>query len=324
MATSTIANTNNFIRWRKTDSLTLDDYLSNGVPALVDNVNGGTVTEFTDLWAQRNNKACYMLQGSTFTSFANINTLEIDTNFANWRLLLVGTAPTGRFVDVDLGNVFTQYIISGLNYRFSLSFTVPILVFSCYELAIVDDSDDVLYVSNEIGYAAQLKRGLQQFRFRNNEDRNNYNYTLTNDDFYNQYYVDTWERAAQDPTVREGYNLSTGAFKNVRDTSGRNWEFITQAYTLEDHEAFKIMCLHSTLQLAYLGNWTKVSMPEGSGYEYEFQDTRDKLADGGVVLEQDDTFGSNTSFDDTDNLWILADGTWNDSNFWVDTAVWID
>ena len=248
-----------------------------------------------------------MLQGSTFTSFANINTLEIDTNFANWRLLLVGTAPTGRFVDVDLGNVFTQYIISGLNYRFSLSFTVPILVFSCYELAIVDNSDDVLYVSNEIGYAAQLKRGLQQFRFRNKEDRNNYNYTLTSGDFYNQYYVDTWERAAQDPTVREGYVLSSGTFKNVRDTSGRNWEFITQAYTLEDHEAFKIMCLHSTLQLAYLGNWTKVSMPEGSSYEYEFQDTRDKLADGGVVLEQDDTFGSNTSFDEPEPGPVMID-----------------
>lgn len=303
MATSVRANTRNFVRWFKTTDLTEADYLADGVPGLIDNVNGGTVYTPNDLWSERNTLAAFMVAGATFTSYANIDTLETDTNFANWSLKLVQIIPGGRYVEVDLGNVFTQYLVVGSQYRFSLTFTVPELEGSCYELAIIDDSDNVLYVSEDIGFTVR-KRGIEQIRYRSSEDVFNYDYTLTEDTFYNQYYVSTWIKAAGDPTVRAGYVLSDGSFKNIRSTSGRNYEFITQAYEILDHEAFKIATLHGLFNMVFEGNWTKFSLPEGSSYEYEFADPRDKLADGGVVLEQDDTFSSNTSFDEP----VLPDG----------------
>ena len=296
MATSLRANTKNFIRFYKTSDLTQSDYLLNGVPPLVDNVNGGTVYTPDDLWSQRSTTAAYMVAGATFSSYCNLNLLESSANFPNWRLKIINTN-INRTVEVDLGNVFTQYIIIGNQYRFSFTFTVPSLTGACYELAIVDDSENVLYVSEDIGFTT-VSRGLEQIRYRNNTDRNNYDYSLTAEDFYNQYYVATWMRPAGEPTVREGYVLSTGSFTNVRDTSGSSFEFINQAYELRDHRAFNIAILHGAFNIVYEGNWTKFSLPEGSSYEYEFPQSRDGLADGAVTLEQDDTFTNDTVFDE--------------------------
>ncbi len=296
--TRSIANENNFIRLSSIAEgiLTKDTFLTNGVPALSNTI--GAPTKPADGYTSQKTCPLYMVANKAFTFYANLDTLETSANFASWSLLLVSLSPSGeRSVEVDLGNTpLTKQVVSGTDYRFSVSFTTPTLKGDVFYLVIVDTSlsDQVVYVSNEIKYRANANAsGLQLVRFRNPVTIFNYDYTLLASTFYNQFYIEAFTRPAGQQTNVLGYTLISGEFTAVRATTGRLIEFITQAYMLGDHEAFNAMTLHATLDFASEGAWSALRRSDSSSYGYEFGDTRDNLADGGITLEMISTFTSN-------------------------------
>lgn len=222
--------------------------------------------------------------------YANIDTLEDNANFASWSLRLIH-ADSNIVAYADIA-ALTQDVISGSDYRFYLDgYAVPEdFVDGCYRMIIVDETDDsILYISNKVRLNNTIVPKTFQIRYRNTVNILNFNYeTLSN--FKNEVRIDLIKRQPSYPTVRDGYDLVSGSFNAVRTVKGKAFQFVTDAYNEDDHEAFN-SALIQDLEIKINGEW-KTFVRGEDDYVVEWLENY-PLADGSITLEQQDTFSSN-------------------------------
>ena len=192
----------------------------------------------------------------------------------------------------DIGTL-TKDIISGSSYRFYSSFVVPINLTAgaCYYLAVVDATDStVKYLSNKLIASNSIKSNMKLIRYRNDKNILNFNYESLST-LYNQFVIELAVIQSQYPTTRIGYDLVSGAFKEVRSTAGVNKKFITRSYNSDNHEAFNAATIHNTYQISEDGDWTTYTRTDDADYSVDWVDEFE-LAHGEITLQKDTTFAS--------------------------------
>ena len=233
----------------------------------------------------------FLVPGKAFSFYANLDTLETSANFSNWVLHLLNEDDF-EIAYPNIGTL-TKDTISGNSFRFYSQFITPsdLTEGKCYVLAVYEtDTTNIKYLSNTLQVKAATYSEMINIRYRNDKNILNFNYeTLTN--FYNRFWIHLATIQPQNPTVRTGYDLVSGAFKEIRSTSGKNKRFITRAYTDEDHEAFNAATIHNTFQIAENGQWTTYTRPTDADYAVDWVDEFN-LAHGEITLEKDSTFAS--------------------------------
>jgi len=225
--------------------------------------------------------------------YANLDSLEDNANFSSWRLDLVD-AETFSTLYYGIGTL-TKDIISGSDYRFYLdSLSIPTTWESgCYRMVIVDESNQsVLYISNPFKYSSQLAPYTEAIRFRNNVNILNFNYeTLTS--FKNEFRIRVVKRQGSPVANRIGYDLINGNFNPVRTTTGIKLKFVTDFYSLLDHEAWNSAIIQDLeIYNDETGTWESFTLPDGGVIEIEYEKNY-PLGTGQVTLEQDNTYNSN-------------------------------
>jgi hypothetical protein len=228
--------------------------------------------------------------GSTYSFYNNSSTLEDDVNFNYWLFSLVHS---DSFIPVyeDIATL-TKDIISGTDYRWYVdSFVFPSVENGCYRFIVEDTiSGNVFYISDQIE-VVDSDEGLMLVKYRNAKNILNYDYeTLTT--FYNQFHIEMFKRKPQRPETTEGYSLVDGSFKRVRTVLTKTYEFITGWFDEPEHDATHAMTIHSTLDVAYGGNYNAMNKPDNSDYNYDWQDNYEFIQ-GSVRLEEDDKSSSN-------------------------------
>ena len=236
------------------------------------------------------NTVLYLVEGDTLSHYANLDTLESSANFASWRLDLLNGSDRSIF----LSNIATinQDIISGSDYRFYFSFTVPsgLTDGSDYWLAIIDtaDSDQVVYVWDFLE-GRSSKAGTRKIKYRNDKNILNYNYE-DNPSFYNEYRISITAFGQQNPVVLTGYEKVNGSFQSVRATKGINKRYVTIAYNEQDHEAFSNAIIHNDFNIYEDGSYREYSKGQ-EAYTVDWLDEY-PLGHGDVILERTDSFVS--------------------------------
>lgn len=232
------------------------------------------------------NSAAVFYPNDIFSFYANLDELETDGNFANWRLGIYNDDFTLAFDDVG---VLNQDFISGYGYRFWSTFQVPnTLIAGCYYLLIVDNNSMVQYASNLIkGF--QLRDYTVSLRYRNDKNILNYNYEDL-PDFYNRFRIQLKIRQPISDIRQTGYDLVQGSFAAVRSITGIQKEFITLWYNENDHEAFNAASIHLEFEFVENGQW-RLYRRDQTDYNIDWQDNY-PLAEGNIRLQRVETYKS--------------------------------
>lgn len=228
-----------------------------------------------------------LIADEDFAFYANLDELEDDSNFANWRLDLL-------FDDFNVAvtniGFLLKDIISGSDYRFYSEFVVPSgLTTGCYYLAILDETDEVKYISNKLNYSTILDYSFF-IKYRNNKNILNYNYEgLTA--FNNRFRIKLVKRQPQQDTTSIGYDLIDGSFNPVRYVKGKVFDFITLWYDEFDHDAFGSAIIHSNFLLVDEGRFVQYRKGDEQ-YQIDWNDNY-PLAEGEIRLQRKNSYSSN-------------------------------
>lgn len=240
-----------------------------------------------DQYQNIKNSAILLVEGDQFQYYANIDTLENDLNFSNWRSVLL----TDSFIIAhENTGTLTQDFITLTEYRWYDTWEVPSLASGCYYYAILDDSDNVKYLNiNPIIYRTTTEY-TKLIRYRNSKNIYNFNYEDF-PNFYNAFRIQLNVRQPTGKNVQIGYELIDGSFFPVRSTTGTQRQFITVMYNEFDHEAFRAAIIHNSFEVLKNNNWF-IYRKGDNDYQEEWQE-QFPLSDAVVLLEETASFSSN-------------------------------
>ena len=225
-------------------------------------------------------KTMYSIDGIVWTQLAA-------TEANQWRGI---TYKTGEFVAVSSNGTNRVMTLSYTSqYNFYSEYVVGDISTGCYRMIIHDENDQIKYLSNPIKFTDTIAPWSYLVKYRNNQNILNFNYTGLID-FYNQFRIDLFIRQPTFPTNRIGYELISGSFNAVRSVKGTKKQFLTEAYSAEDHEAFTAATVHSDFQVFENGEW--VSYTRSTDEQVIEWQENFPLADGTINLERIDTFSS--------------------------------
>lgn len=231
--------------------------------------------------------AVNLLNQDLISFYANID-LDDSSNFSSWRLDLLNSQ--GDTIVFDVATL-SKDIISGSSFRFYVEdLEVPEVLPGGYYFAVRVDQN-TLYESNMFKISTISPYALK-VRFRNNVNILNFNYeTLTS--FKNEFRLRLVKRQGSPVANRIGYDLINGNFNPVRTTTGIKLKFVTDFYSLLDHEAWNSAIIQDLeIYNDETGTWESFTLPDGGVIEIEYEKNY-PLGTGQVTLEQDNTYNSN-------------------------------
>jgi len=245
------------------------------------------MADFSDI-----NYKTIFLAGDSISWYANLDTLETNANFSSWDIYIVHADSFIKAL-VTLGINIQKDIISGSDYRFfAQDWTFPSTIgIGCYRIVIEDTSDgNLLYISNEIEVITDVTDTLL-IRYRNAKNIQNFNYEKFTT-LYNVVRVPLIKRKSQRPITSEGYDTINGAFQRVRTAITKSYEFLTDWFDEEAHDALDIATLHSTFEVFENEEWVAYNRPSGSDYQANFEEEY-PLIEASIRLEQSDFSSTN-------------------------------
>lgn len=237
--------------------------------------------------------AIVLVNGEALKFFANIDTPVSDTNF--WGELVLFNLNMD-IVKFNLGTITILPVTGGNKFYVDQdSLEIGSIESGIYFIGVLSgyDPTKIYYLSNPVFVASNALDYTNKIRYRNNKNILHFEYeSLTS--FKNEFRIKLVKRQPNFPTRQIGYDLVSGSFNPVRTTKGSQYQFITEAYSKYNHEAWNA----STIQEleVYDENemeWQLFKRGE-STYEVDWSENY-PLADGTIELEQSSTFSSNKS-----------------------------
>lgn len=188
------------------------------------------------------------LKGFEHFSYVNLDETIDDADFSNWILSVFDAV--GNEIASDIGTL-TQDVISGSDFRFSMTFTIPeTLNDGTYQLVVYNSTtDDLKYISNKI--RAFSSRDVEKYiyvEYRNSTNMFNYNYEDLND--YNTVFLPL-NLIEQQPEIelQQYFEQTTGRRRNQRSITSKVLRIETYFFDDEAHDMMLALSTHDDIRL---------------------------------------------------------------------------
>lgn len=180
--------------------------------------------------------------------YANLDETITDVDFANWRLSLFDLR--GNEIAQNIGTL-TQDIITGAQFRFYASFTIPAnVVDGIYELVIYNTSTmELKYISNciKVFSLEDVERYVLLF-YRNSSNLYNYNYQGVAN--YNTVFLELSLIEQQPDIERQQYTeVTTGRRRNQRSVSNKVLSLESYFFDDEANDMMLALSLHDDIMI---------------------------------------------------------------------------